>query len=286
MADVGTAAAAAAAAQVTGVGTRAQARSFHDLPAWAGGLIGVALVLVAWTTLALTLFGDSGIIPTPWAVVQQFLDDGFSLYWNNLSVTTASAAQGWLWGNLAAIALSVVVLLVPAAEGAATQVAVISYCIPLTAIGPIVLIVSDPGARTTSIFLAALSVIFTSVVGCLLGLRAADRTALDVVHAYGGSRWTALVKVRLIAALPNVFNALKLAAPAAFLGAVLGEYLGGVDSGLGILITAAQTNLRYAQLWGLALLSGAIAGAGYLLVGLVARLVAPWSATGEREAGI
>ena len=91
---------------------------------------------------------------------------------------------------------------------------------------------------------------------------------------------------KLVAALPNVFNALKIAAPAAFLGAVLGEYLGGVDSGLGILITAAQTNLRYAQLWALALLSGAIAGAGYLLVGLVAKLVAPWSATGERKAGL
>lgn len=272
--------------EVVAAGSKPQARSFHDLPPWAGALIGVVIVLVAWTTLALTLFSNSGIIPTPWAVLAQFGDDGFSLYWNNLSVTTASAAQGWLWGNLVAIGLSVVVLLVPSFEGAATQVAVISYCIPLTAIGPIVLIVSDPGARTTSIFLAALSVIFTSVVGCLLGLRAADRTALDVVHAYGGSRWTALVKVRLIAALPNVFNALKLAAPAAFLGAVLGEYLGGVDSGLGILITAAQTNLRYPQLWGLALLSGAIAGAGYLLVGLVAKLIAPWSATGERKAGL
>ena len=37
----------------------------------------------------------------------------------------------------------------------------------------------------------------------------------------GGSRWTQLVKVRLVAGLPNVFAALKLAAPAAFLGAVL-----------------------------------------------------------------
>lgn len=277
---------ARSAAEVTGVGSTARPRSFHDLPPWAGALMGVVIVLVAWTTLALTLFSDSGIIPTPWAVVAQFGDDGFALYWNNLSVTTASAAQGWLWGNLVAIALSVVVLLVPSFEGAATQVAVISYCIPLTAIGPIVLIVSDPGARTASIFLAAISVIFTSVVGCLLGLRAADRTALDVVHAYGGSTWTALVKVRLIAALPNVFGALKLAAPASFLGAVLGEYLGGVDSGIGIMIIAAQTNLKYAQIWGLAILCGLIAGLAYVVIGLVAKLLTPWSSTGERKAGL
>ncbi|MGI4896628.1 MAG: ABC transporter permease [Janthinobacterium lividum] len=260
-------------------------RSLGDLPPWLGAALGVLIILVVWIVCSLTLFTDSGIIPTPWAVVRQFHDSGFHSYWANASVTTASAAWGYLWGNLTAIALSLVVLLVPAFEGVATQVAVISYCIPMTAIGPIVLIVSEPGSRTTSIFLASLSVVFTTVVGCLLGLRAADRTALDVVHAYGGGAFTALRKVRLIAALPNLLSALKLAAPAAFLGAILGEYFGGVDSGLGLLITSAQTNLKYAQLWALALLCGAIAGAGYLLVGLLGRLVTPWASTGERKGG-
>jgi ABC-type nitrate/sulfonate/bicarbonate transport system permease component len=246
-----------------------------------GGTIGAVVVLVVWS-LAGLFFSAGGIVPTPWAVVEQLHANGFQNYWDNTSITTASAAQGWLWGNLIAIAIAVVVLLVPPLEGAANQVAVISYCIPLTAIGPIVLIVSPPESRVTSVFLAAMSVVFTSVVGCLLGLRAADPAALDVVRAYGGTKWTALVKVRLTAALPNLFAALKLAAPASFLGAVLGEYFGGVDSGLGILIVSAQTNLQYAQIWGLALLSGAVAGAGYLLIGLLARLLTPWSSTGAR----
>ena len=64
-----------------------------------------------------------------------------------------------------------------------------------------------------------MSVFFTTVVGCLLGLRAAPRTSLDLVRAYGGSAWTMLRKVQLIAALPSLFAALKIAAPAAFLGA-------------------------------------------------------------------
>jgi ABC-type nitrate/sulfonate/bicarbonate transport system permease component len=278
-------------AAVTGVAGATAPRSRRvvagkEMPPWVGGVIGVVSVLVVWSLVSSIFFGSNGIVPTPWGVLRQFGDTGFQTYWNNLSVTTSSAAQGWLWGNLAAIAIAVVVLLIPPLEGAANQVAVISYCIPLTAIGPIVLIVSDPGARTASIFLAAISVIFTSVVGCLLGLRAADRTALDVVHAYGGSKWTALVKVRLVAALPNVFGALKLAAPASFLGAVLGEYLGGVDSGIGIMIIAAQTNLRYAQIWGLAILCGLIAGLAYVVIGLVAKLLTPWSSTGERKAGL
>lgn len=253
-----------------------------QMPRWVGAVIGVVAIVVVWWLLAITVFRSNGVVPTPVAVVRQFIDDGWSLYWDNAKYTIASSLKGFLWGNLAAFVLAVVVLLIPATEGVATQIAVISYCIPLTAIGPIILITSDAGSRATSIFLAALSVFFTTVVGCLLGWKAADRTSLELVRAYGGNRWTELQKVQLIAALPNIFAALKIAAPAAFLGAILGEYFGGVDSGLGIIITAAQTNVRVAQIWSLALVSGAIAGIGYVIVSLVARLIAPWS-TGREE---
>jgi Binding-protein-dependent transport system inner membrane component len=94
------------------------------------------------------------------------------------------------------------------------------------------------------------------------------------VRAYGGSAWTTLRKVQLISALPSLFAALKIAAPAAFLGAILAEYLGsGGDSTLGRALIAAQTQSDAPLLWYLALISGIISGLGYLLVGLVARLV-------------
>jgi ABC-type nitrate/sulfonate/bicarbonate transport system permease component len=247
------------------------------LPTWAAGLIGLAGILVIWTILAFSPLAVGGVIPTPWAVLRQIVNDGWEFHVRNVGVTTLSALQGFLWGNLAAIGLALLVLLVPWLEGAALQIAIISYCIPLTAIGPIVYIVAGPGSRSPSIILAAMSVFFTTVVGCLLGVRAADRISLDLIEVYGGGRWSKLVKVQLIAALPQLLAALKIAAPAAFLGAILGEYLGGIDTGLGPVITAAQTNLRSSQIWSLALISGAIAGAGYGIVGLIARFATPWA---------
>ena len=63
--------------------------------------------------------------------------------------------------------------------------------------------------------------------------------------------------MQLIAALPSLFAALKIAAPAAFLGAILGEYLGsGGDSTLGRALIAAQTQSDAPLLWYLALVSG------------------------------
>jgi ABC-type nitrate/sulfonate/bicarbonate transport system permease component len=148
---------------------------------------------------------------------------------------------------------------------------------PLTAIGPIILVVF--GGRAPTYFLAAISVFFTTLVGALLGLKAADRASLDVVTAYGGGRVSRLIKVQLISALPATISALKLAAPTALLGAIIGEYLGGVDSGLGVAITASQQSYNVPRTWGMAIACGFIAGVGYAILGLIGRIITPWSAS-------
>ena len=104
-----------------------------------------------------------------------------------------------------ALLLAGVVMVVPALERIITQLGVISYCLPLVAIGPIIFIVLGPptsGAPSgTAVVLAALSVFFTTLVGSILGLRSADKAALDVITVYGGTRLTQLRKVQIISAL-------------------------------------------------------------------------------------
>jgi ABC-type nitrate/sulfonate/bicarbonate transport system permease component len=257
------------------------------VPTWVGGLVGVAVIIGVWWLASALLFQSSNSIPSPAEVMALFASpEEWATTLANLSSTMASAGWGYLWGNLAAITLAMLVLLVPMLESVAMQIAIVTYCLPLVAIGPILVIVAGREApQGASIALAALSVFFTSVVGALLGLRAAPRTSLDVIAAYGGGRFTALRKVQLIAALPSLFAALKIAAPAAFLGAVLAEYLGsGGDQSLGRALIAAQTNSDAPRLWYLALVSGGAAGLAYAVVGLIARVVTPWS-SGTGEAG-
>jgi ABC-type nitrate/sulfonate/bicarbonate transport system permease component len=246
------------------------------LPRWFGGAVGLLVIIAAWTLLALTTFRHNGAVPTPLAVLRQYGRDGFGFYWDNMTVTLRGALIGFLWGNGLALGIAVLVLLAPALEAVANQIAVISYCIPLTAIGPVILVVL--GGRAPTIFLAGMSVFFTTLVGALLGLRAADATSLDLVRAYGGGRLAQLRKVRVMAALPATFAGLKIAAPAALLGAILGEYLGGVDNGIGVALTASQQNYQVARTWGLALACGLVAGIGYLVIGVIGRLLTPWAA--------
>jgi ABC-type nitrate/sulfonate/bicarbonate transport system permease component len=260
--------------------------SARGLPSWATGVIGVLAVVGLWWISALTVFrnagvGDRGAIPTPLAVIRKIVEDGIPFYANHVTATLAEAVVGFLWGNGLALLLSAVVLVLPRTEKIAMQVAVLTYCVPIVAIGPLIQVVlgaprgNDPSG--TAIVLAALSVFFTTVVGTLAGLKAADRSALDVVAVYGGSRFTQLRKVRLISSLPSILAALQIAVPSAFLGAVLGEWFGGVQRGVGpaLIIAAQATNIE--RTWALALLAGLVAGVGYVLFGLVAKALAPWS---------
>ncbi|MCW2581124.1 MAG: transporter permease [Blastococcus sp.] len=256
------------------------------LPSWATGIVGTLVVVALWWISAATVFsgvgaGDNQAIPTPPEVIGQWATDGVAFYQRNFGVTLLEGVQGFLWGNALALLLAAVVLVVPRTEGLITQIATITYCIPIVAIGPLVLIIAgapDSGHPSgTAVFLAALSCFFTTVVGTLLGLKAADRAALDLITVYGGTRLTQLRKVRLIAALPSILTALQIAVPAAFLGAILGEYFGKVDLGIGPAMISAQQSLNAARVWGIALASGAVAIAGFAFFGLLGRWITPWS---------
>ena len=118
----------------------------------------------------------------------------------------------------------------------------------------------------------------SNLVGAILGFRAADKASLDVVHVYGGGRWTQLRKVRVIAALPAILNALQIAVPTAFLGAVLGEYLGAITAGVGPTLIRLQGQLDSAGVWSVFLLCAVFALVAYGLFGLLIRLVTPWVA--------
>ena len=247
------------------------------LPPWLGGSIGAALLLVAWEILAVTVFHRVGSgVPTPTSVVRRFVDDWSSgLYAPNLRQTMKEAITGYVVANVIAIALAIVFVQVPLVEKALLRIAIASYCLPIIAIGPILTFILHGDAPKSA--LAGLLVFFPSLVGTVVGLRSADRSALDVIRAAGGGSWAQLRRVRMRAAIPSTFAALQIAAPSAILGAIVGEYLGAQDHGLGIIMINAQGALDIPRTWGIALLATGIAGVAYYVIGLLGRAAAPWA---------
>jgi len=250
-------------------------RGRRKLPKWAGGLIGIIGVLLVWQLLGALNVAD-GSIPTATKVFSHMNDDGWSFYWANIKVTMSEAISGYLWGNALAIGLAFIVLVIPLLEKPALHLGIVSYCVPVIAIGPILHIVFANQTKTPPTILAALFVFFTTLVGTLVGLRSAEPVMFDLVRGYGGGRVKELTKVRLKAALPSVFAALRVAGPAAILGAILGEYM-GADTGIGIAMINSQSQFDIPRTWGLALVAGFLAILAYGLTAGLGRLATPWA---------
>ena len=248
-------------------------------PLGTGGLGVVALVALWWLAARTVLSGAR--IPTPDGVVATAVDSGWGFYALHFGMTLQEAAVGFGYGTLAGLVVASMVLLLPFAEPVLMQVAVMSYCVPLVAIAPVLFIVignPDEGQRSgTATALAALAVFFPTVVGAVLGLRSADRASLDVVRVFGGGRIRRLRTVQLVSALPSILAAMRIGAPAAFLGAILGEYVGGVQRGVALILKIAQQNVDVEQAWAVGIGCALVAGAGFAALGLVARWATPWS---------
>jgi len=232
-----------------------------------GPWAGVILLLLGWELAARLLVG-SFVLVGPVDVLG-YLAREWGLMSRALGVTLANAAAGYVIGNLAAVLLAGVALAWPRSERVVTGLALLVFCLPLVATGPILRVFFGPGAGP-QVVLAALAVYYTTLIPLLVGLRAAPDSWFDLVRSYGRGRFAALVHVRTMAALPYLFAGLQIAAPAAFLGAMVGEFT-GAERGMGVLTVRAIRALDVEMTWALATVATFVAIAAYLAVGALAR---------------
>ncbi|MHB1173187.1 MAG: ABC transporter permease [Lacisediminihabitans sp.] len=245
------------------------ARLWRRIRGWLPPLAGLAALLLLWELIARTIAAGRHIVPTLPDVVSTMIADGF--YSDGVTTTLWEAARGFFWGNLAALAVAVICLLVPPLKNILTRLAMATYSTPTIAIAPLLIVLFSPdGAKVT---MAGLSVFFPTLLGALVGLEGGPKSALEFVHVSGGSRAFALARIRVRAAVPEIAAALSLAAPAAVVGAMIGEYLGG-DQGLGVVMVQAQQSLNVARAWAVAVEATAISTLAYLLIGAIANRLA------------
>jgi ABC-type nitrate/sulfonate/bicarbonate transport system permease component len=246
---------------------------------WFPAALGVVVLVACWSLVALLWGSRHNVVPQPLAVLRTLFADGF--YLPSVGTTGWEALRGFVAGTVVALLLASVCLVAPGTRKTLTRLAAASYCAPAVAIGPILAVLLDQDQA--KVIISALSVLFTTMLGAVLGLSSAPVSALELVHVSGGSRWFALLRVRVRAAVPSLVAALGLSAPAALLGAIVGEYLGG-DSGLGVALVQAQLALQVPRTWALALLATGIAGLAYLVIALLGRRLRFVAVTSELTA--
>ncbi len=233
----------------------------------ATALATVSILLAAWHFAAEAMEGMF-LLAGPVEVLEHLYGNLPLLVRASLT-TLSSAAIGFVLGNAVGIVLAAIAISLPRLQLLISGVALVFFCLPFVATGPILRVIFGPGAGP-QIVLAALATYYTTYLCLLVGLRALPANWLDLVRSYGRGRGTEMVMVRAPAAIPYLFSALQISAPAAFLGAMVGEFT-GAEQGLGVLSIRAMRALDVDGTWAIALLAAAISALAFFLFGWAGR---------------
>jgi ABC-type nitrate/sulfonate/bicarbonate transport system permease component len=232
--------------------------------------LSIVALLVIWEVFA-RLISGSFVLAAPSEILVAIVENA-GLLFRALLTTGAAALAGFVIGNVTAVALACVAVLLPRTERVVTLVALVAFCLPLVATGPLLRVLLGPGPGP-QIVLAALAVFYTTLIPVLVGLRAAPAGWFDLIHSYGRGPGATLRYVRARASFPYLIAGLQIAAPAAFLGAMIGEFT-GAESGLGVLTIRAARDLDIELTWAVATVATAVSIMAYAVIGAIGRRVA------------
>ena len=195
--------------------------------------------------------------------------------------TMKEAIAGFVLGGLVGFALGVVLVHSTLLRRGVVPYIVASQTIPILAIAPMVVVWVNPklpgplqGWGAVAVIAAYLT-FFPVTINTLRGLQAVDPRALELMRSYAASRWTILWKLRVPSSLPYVFAALKLAATACVVGAIIGELPSGLQSGLGgaILNFNQYYSIEPQELWATNIVAALVGILFFVVVVLAEKLV-------------
>jgi NitT/TauT family transport system permease protein len=155
---------------------------------------------------------------------------------------------------------------------------VASQTVPILAVAPIVVVYlgSLHVAPWFSVaVIASYLTFFPVTINTLRGLQSTDRQALELMRSYAAGRLSVLWKLRIPAALPYIFSALKVSATASIVGAIIGEAPSSIQQGLGGFIVnfSQYYSLNPENLWATNLIAALLGIAFFLVIVLVEAIV-------------
>jgi NitT/TauT family transport system permease protein len=201
--------------------------------------------------------------------------------WDAVLFTAKEAAAGFVLGALIGLALGTLLAHSGLLQRGFLPYIVASQTIPILAVAPMVVVWVNPRLPPSLKDWGAVSVIaayltfFPVTINTLRGLTSVDPRALELMRSYAASSRSVLFKLRFPAALPYIFAALRIAAPASVVGAIIGELPASVQDGLGGAIL--NFNQYYVtsptSLWATNLIAALLGIAFFLVVVLAERVV-------------
>ncbi len=209
----------------------------------------VILLVVAWQVVVPLSGLSPFVLPTPAMIGARLVTD-HALLFTNAGATLYEVVAGFAVATLAGVPLALAIFYSRIVEKALYPVLVGFQTIPKAALAPLLVLYLGYD-WAPKIFLSFLISFFPIVISTVVGLQSLDRNFVNLARSMGASETQLFFKIRLPAALPNIFAGLKVGISLAVIGAVIGEYV-AAQRGLGYLQLQAtsqfDTTLNFAAL--------------------------------------
>ena len=243
-------------------------------------LFGVTL-LVLWEGVTRGLNVPQVVMPPP-SMVWDRITGSVDILWADFQQTFLKAViVGYIIGCSIGFLVAILIDRSPFWKAGIMPVGNLMSALPIIGIAPIMVMWFGFDWPSKAAVVVVMT-FFPMLVNTIAGLNAAGHMERDLMHTYASSYPQTLIKLRLPAAMPFIFNALKINSTLALIGAIVAEFFGTPIVGMGFRISTAVGSLNIDLVWAEIFVAALAGSLTYGAIALVERSVTFWHPSNRR----
>ncbi len=232
-------------------------------------------ILVVWEGMVRGLEVSPVLLPPPSAIAAKFSTSLPTLWVDFVQTFVKGALSGYVIGCSAAVLTAIAVDRSPFLQRGLLPVGNFVAALPIIGMAPILVMWFGFDWHSKAAVVVVM-VFFPMLVNTVQGLQANDHMQRDLMRTYGASYPQALLKLRLPAAMPFIFNGLKICSTLALIGAIVAEFFGSPIRGMGFRISTEVGRLALDMVWAEITVAALAGSAFYGGVALLEKAVTFW----------
>ncbi|VVT25136.1 ABC transporter permease [Rhizobium sp. EC-SD404] len=237
-------------------------------------LFGVSL-LALWEGLVRGFNVPPVLLPPPSAIWVQITNSVPTLWADFRQTFLKSVLIGYAIGCASGLVVAIAIDRSPFLKRGLLPIGSFVSALPLVGIAPIMVMWFGFDWQSKAAVVVVMT-FFPMLVNTVAGLAAANAMERDLMHTYAASYWQGLFKLRLPAAWPFIFNALKINSTLALIGAIVAEFFGTPIVGMGFRISSAIGRLQVDMVWAEIAVAALAGSLFYGLIALLEKRVTFW----------
>ena len=218
-------------------------------------------VIVIWECVVRGLEIAPVLLPPPSMIAQRFAASTGVLWQDFVQTAIKGALTGYIMGCGAAFLTAIAVDRFPFLQRGLLPVGNFVAALPIIGMAPILVMWFGFDWQSKAAVVVVM-VFFPMLVNTVQGLQDTDAMQRDLMRTYAAGYWKTLLKLRLPAAMPFIFNGLKIATTLALIGAIVAEFFGSPIQGMGFRISTSVGQLSMDLVWA-EIVVAALAGSGF-----------------------